>query len=102
MRFLAAVAIFFAVIEARAEYRVFQLVITDQTTGKARTVISNLDDLQYTQYHYVKSTESIAVQDTWMCWRRSDNYQPYCPNPRGPASAAPPSANSPSASTSGT
>lgn len=91
MRWTLAIFIFFALIPgAHAEYRVFQLVITDSTSGKSRTVVGTLDDLQYSQYHYVKTTETIALADTWMCWKRSDNFQPHCPNPK----ATGPSANS--------
>jgi hypothetical protein len=73
---------------ARAEFRVFQLLITDTQSGKARTVTSTLDDLQYGTYRHVAKTETIVIQDTWMCWKRSDHFQELCPNPRPSTSSA--------------
>lgn len=85
---------------AEAEYRVFQLAIQDTVTGQTRVVTSTLDDIQYPEYNPIKKTETIAINDTWMCWKRSDHSQDpaqkYCPNPRGPASAG--STSSPSTS----
>lgn len=70
---------------ARAEYRVFSLAITDTQTGETRKVVSNLDDIQYPTYHSLLPREKIVIEDSWMCWRRSDNFQSYCRNPRAPA-----------------
>ncbi len=67
---------------AKAEYRVYELVITDTTTGKSRTVASTLDNLQYRDYYPVKLAETVEIQDTWMCWPRTDYYKRLCPNPK--------------------
>ncbi len=73
---------------AQAEYRVFELEITDQTTGVARMVVGTLDDIQYRGYYPVKGSEQIKINDTWMCHKnRTQNYRTYCPSPRAPASA---------------
>lgn len=67
---------------ARAEYRVFELVIRDPLTNQSRTVISTLDDIQYPEYYHLNPNEQIQIQATWMCWKRSDYFQKPCPNPR--------------------
>jgi len=71
---------------ALAEYRVFELVITNTTSGQSRKVKSTLDDIQYPTYHPVRKDETIAIEDTWMCWNRSDISQDpsqrFCPNPK--------------------
>jgi hypothetical protein len=80
----------FATVNVRAEYRVYELVIENEN-GQGRTVLSTLDDLQYSTYNPVKKNETIKLQDSWMCWERNDLsqdvLQKYCPNPRAPASA---------------
>lgn len=68
---------------ASAEYRVFDLEITDQKTGNVRHVTSNLDDIQYPGYYPLNTGETIKIGDTWMCYKnRTENYQTYCSNPR--------------------
>jgi hypothetical protein len=90
---------------AHAEYRVFQLSIQDQKTGTERVVMSNLDNLQYPGYYYVKPTETVTIKDTWMCWRRSDRSQDpeqkYCTNPKSLAPLAPKVSTGPSANSAG-
>lgn len=80
-------AILFSV-TASAELRAFRLKILDTATGAERTVISRLDDLQYRQYFAVKNTEQISIDQTWMCYRRSDFAGALCqaPEKSGPAS----------------
>jgi hypothetical protein len=70
---------------ARAETRIYELLITDTDNGKSRVVISTLDNYQYPGYHHVKPSETVAIQDSWMCWKRSDYYQLPCPRPDRPA-----------------
>jgi hypothetical protein len=86
----------FMTLNVRAEYRVFELSIENEA-GQARTVLSTLDDLQYPSYYPIKKTEKVTIQDSWMCWKRSDHSQDpaqrFCPNPRGPASATAPTAS---------
>ena len=67
---------------AFAEYRAFELVISNQTGGQGRVVVTTLDDIQYAGYHHVRKDETVAIQDTWMCWRRSDGPAAICPNPK--------------------
>ncbi len=64
-----------------AEYRAFELKITDTQSGKFRIIRSVLDQGQYPQYYYLSATETIESQGTWMCYERSDNFKPICPNP---------------------
>ncbi|MBN8541798.1 MAG: hypothetical protein J0L82_15515 [Deltaproteobacteria bacterium] len=73
---------------ANAELRAFRLRITDTATGTDRTVISRLDDLQYRQYFAVKTSETIRIEQTWMCYRRGDFTGTLCPAPEstGPVS----------------
>jgi hypothetical protein len=75
-------------VPAHAEYRVFQLTITDGKTGQSRVVLSTLDHIQYPQYHAVNTTDTIAIQATWRCWGRSDWFKGYCPNPNRPSSVS--------------
>ena len=74
--------------QASAELRAFRLRITDVATGTDRTVISRLDDLQYRQYFAVKSSETIRIEQSWMCYKRSDIAGTLCPAPQptGPVS----------------
>jgi hypothetical protein len=71
--------------EVRAETRVYELLITDTENGNTRVVTSTLDNYQYPGYHHVKPTEIVEIQDSWMCWKRSDHYQRHCPKPDRPA-----------------
>ncbi|MES2964898.1 MAG: hypothetical protein V4760_13485 [Bdellovibrionota bacterium] len=89
-RLVCFLVVSFITLNVRAEYRVFELSIENES-GQARTVLSTLDDIQYPSYFPVKKTDKVTIQDSWMCWKRSDVSQDpaqrYCPNPRGPASA---------------
>lgn len=102
IRFLSVI-VFLAVLtdEVRAEQRIFELVITEVESGRARTALSTLDEIQYPMYHHVRKNEVVSVRDSWMCYRRSDHFTRPCPNPRAPAGeapAAPPGAAPPTAS----
>ena len=74
------------VVQARGEYRAYQLAIVDKASGQKRTVISILDDQQYATYHPIRSSEKITLEDHWRCKKRSDISQDplqlICPNPR--------------------
>ena len=83
--------------KARAEYRAFTLAITNVQTGQARTVTSNLDDIQYAGYYPVRKTESIQIAATWMCWGRTGWGKRVCPNPKANPSNQPPPLSSSSA-----
>jgi hypothetical protein len=67
---------------AHAEYRVFELVITNTQTKAERVVASTLDPFQYPGYYEVKPEETVKYRDTWMCWGDTSNYAPLCPNPK--------------------
>ncbi|HMN67757.1 MAG TPA: hypothetical protein PKC28_04385 [Bdellovibrionales bacterium] len=67
---------------ARAEYRVFELVIMDPTSGQERVEVSNLDPRQYRKYHPLKLEESITYRATWMCKGNTSHRKRYCPNPK--------------------
>ncbi len=69
---------------AYAEYRVYLLAITDPALNQTRTVLSTLDDIQYPGYYHLKKSESIVIQDTWMCWGRQGDFKKLCPNPKDP------------------
>ena len=68
--------------ETHAEYRAFELVIADTTTGQERVVLSNLDPLQYPRYYPTKRGERISYRATWRCKGNTANFQPICPNPK--------------------
>ena len=64
-----------------AEYRVFELTITNTKTKKSRKVHSQLDAIQYRDYHHLQSWEKLKMTDTWMCWKRHKAYVPLCKRP---------------------
>lgn len=66
---------------AYAEYRAFELVITDSATGQERVEISSLTPAQYRQFYAVKPTEQVTYRATWMCRGNTSHRKPTCPNP---------------------
>ncbi len=87
LRFSTFLVVIAFVCSAYAEYRVFELEITDQKTGSVRKVKGTLDDIQYRGYYPVAETEEIKIADTWVCHKnRTENYRTFCPSPRAPAS----------------
>lgn len=66
-----------------SEYRVFDLLITNEASGQERRVQSILDPWQYGTYHPLKRDEKIEMIDTWMCWRRRPPKTPLCQRPGG-------------------
>ncbi|MDZ4660566.1 MAG: hypothetical protein SGJ18_02985 [Pseudomonadota bacterium] len=72
-----------------AEYRAFELRISNTQTGKNRIVRSILDQGQYPQYYYLSAAEIIEYQDSWMCYERSDHFKPICANPNESQERAP-------------
>jgi|SaaInlStandDraft_5_1057022.scaffolds.fasta_scaffold168749_2 hypothetical protein len=75
-----------------ADYRVFQLAITDTNTGKSRMVHSTLDQYQYPTYHHVKLAEQISYITSWKCLGNNSHFRQLCKNPSegpvfGPARA---------------
>ncbi len=66
-----------------AEYRAFELVITDKGSGKERVVISTLDPGQYRGYYPVAYSENVTYRGTWRCKGNTSNFKPVCPKPEG-------------------
>jgi hypothetical protein len=66
---------------AHAEYRAFELVITNPTSGQEHVMISTLDPNQFRRYYPVKSDESVAYRATWMCRGNTSAYKAVCPKP---------------------
>jgi hypothetical protein len=73
---------------ARAEYRVFELVIANPTTGQERTVKSNLTPAQYREYSGMTAQETVTYTDTWKCFGNTSR-RPFCPNPKDQGAATP-------------
>ena len=68
-------------LSARAEYRAFELHITDPSSGVERTEISTLDPVQYVQFYPVKATTKVTYKATWMC-RGNTSARLICVNPK--------------------
>ncbi|MCB9072730.1 MAG: hypothetical protein H6623_03845 [Bdellovibrionaceae bacterium] len=64
-----------------AEYRVYQLKITDVQSKKSREVLSPLMPAAYIVYYPIRSTEMVEILDHWMCWERSDGFKKPCTRP---------------------
>lgn len=64
-----------------SEYRVFELKITNTKTKEFRYEISTLDQYQYQGYLYLNRDETIELKDTWMCWKRGDQFKLHCRRP---------------------
>jgi hypothetical protein len=71
----------FSLVPLFSEYRVYELRITNKKTNKSRTVYSTLDWIQYTDYHHLARDERIEMVDHWMCWKRSEGFNPLCKRP---------------------
>lgn len=67
---------------AWGEYRAFELVIKNPTTGQERIVISTLDPQQYRGYYPVSSEETVTYKSTWKCYGSSPHLTPICSNPK--------------------
>jgi hypothetical protein len=67
---------------AHAEYRAFELVITDPAGGQERVEISTLDPAQYVMYHPIRPDERVTYRATWMCRGNTSHFKPICPNPK--------------------
>jgi len=66
---------------AQAEYRAFELVITNPTTGQERTVVSTLEPRRYRRYYPVKWDEQVTYTATWMCKGNTSGHKPICTKP---------------------
>ncbi len=63
------------------EYRVYLLKIENTETGQIREPSSTLDPSQYIGYYPLKKNEFLTLSDTWMCYGRTDYFQPLCKKP---------------------
>lgn len=77
---LFAFLIFFS-FHAPAEYRAFELVITDSTSGQERITLSTLDPLQYRRYYAIKMNDKVTYRATWRCRGNTSWNRPICPKP---------------------
>ncbi len=82
-------------VAAIAELRAFRLNITDTTSGTERKVLTRFDHIQYGMYHQVRKDEVVAIDQTWMCYDRSDFSTSLCAAP--PPSLAPDTTGGPGA-----
>ena len=64
-----------------AEYRAFELVISDATTGGEKVVLSSLDPNQYRRYYPVKDEERVVYRATWMCRGNTSGFKSVCARP---------------------
>ena len=84
-----AMNLLLAVNMAQAEYRVFNLVITNTKTNTSRTVTSTLDPHQYPLYNPVEPGEVVSYIQTWRCFGRTGDFQEFCPDPKAQSPAQP-------------
>ncbi len=78
---LALIFIFLSPTMVFAEYRAFELRISNATTGKVRTVTSTLDQYQYPEYHHTQMGDNVEYVSSWMCRGRTSDFMAICPNP---------------------
>jgi hypothetical protein len=77
---MKTIFVLFISLPAFAEYRAYELVITNSVTGQEKVVLSSLDPDQYRGYHPLSPNEAIAYRDTWMC-RGNTSEKAICPKP---------------------
>lgn len=65
-----------------ADYRVYELNVSNQVTGESRVVTSTLDQIQYPSYYPLQPNESIAYKQSWMCFGNFSKFKKHCPNPK--------------------
>jgi hypothetical protein len=75
--------------KASAEYRAYQLNITDTEKNKSHLVMSTLDHLQYPRFHPLNKNEAIAYVDSWRCKGNMSNFRAICAKPEPASSLAP-------------
>lgn len=66
---------------AKAEYRAFNLQISDAQKKPVRSISSNLDPDQYRDFYLLHPGESITYTETWMCPGRTSDFKPTCKSP---------------------
>lgn len=76
----------FLVHPAVAEYRAYELLISNVDKETQRRVITTLDPWQYPGYYPLNPGEVVEYVDSWMCWGSTHGFKPICPRPlRRPA-----------------
>ena len=84
--FALAIFWFLSASPARAELRAFRLKIVDSENQAERFVVTRLDHVQYPMYNHLRQTEVVSIDQTWMCYLRSDYTGALCAPPaEGPA-----------------
>lgn len=64
-----------------AEYRAFELVIANSSSGQERVVISTLNPREYRMYYPSRWEDQISYRATWMCKGNTSSHKPVCPKP---------------------
>ena len=64
----------------RAEYRAYRLQV-NLDDKPVREVISTLDHVQYPEYYPLGAGETVHYIESWMCWGRTEAFEPACENP---------------------
>jgi len=75
--------IFFS-LSSLAEYRAYQLLISNGEAGKSKVVVSTFDQIQYREYYPVDPGDLVEYQNSWMCNGRTDKFTAICANPQSP------------------
>ena len=75
---LGILFLFFSHFDTSAEYRAYELTISDSITNQSRVVVTTLDHLQYPMYYTVHKDERTQITGTWMCKGRTDGFAPIC------------------------
>jgi hypothetical protein len=81
MKYAALAALFFLAQTAKAEYRVFILLLNNSKTSTARQIQTTLDPEQYKTLYPLNEGEDLTYVDTWMCKGRTDFFKPHCDKP---------------------
>ncbi|MCB0406568.1 MAG: hypothetical protein KDD34_00110 [Bdellovibrionales bacterium] len=66
---------------ALAEYRAYQLVIVNETTGSEKRILSTFDHIQYRGYFGLAPGEQVFYEKSWMCYGNTSYHKPICPPP---------------------
>ena len=66
---------------AKAEYRVFSLLISNPAQQKFRQIETTLDPEQFITLYPLNQGEVISYIDTWRCNGRTDGFRSHCAHP---------------------
>lgn len=74
----------FVTFSAKAEYRAYEYVISNQVNDsadlKTQTIKSSLNPRAYLAYHGGRDSITLTLRRTWMC-PGNTAYKPICPSP---------------------